>query len=89
MASTNSLDQVVFVPPQFNVITLSAGRLVMSGSNGTPNGTYYVLASTNLLLPASQWTPVFTNQFDDNGNFNFTNGNCLGMPCVFYILQVP
>jgi hypothetical protein len=47
--------------------------LIMSGSWGLSNATYYVLDSTNLSLPASQWTPVLTNQFDINGNFNFTN----------------
>jgi hypothetical protein len=87
-AVTNSLIQLVMAP-QFSGIVPGPAGLVMSGSWGTSNGTYYVLASTDLSLPTSQWTPVLTNQFDNNGNFNFTNAISTNLPDVFYILQVP
>jgi autotransporter-associated beta strand protein len=88
LSSTNNLNQVVVVVnPQFNLVNLGASGLVMSGSGGLANGTYYVLGSTNITLSLSQWTPLVTNQFDNNGNFSFTNPfgtNLQG----FYLLQL-
>jgi hypothetical protein len=74
-------------PPQFNGIKLGGNGLVMNGSWGISNGTYYVLVSTNIFLSLNLWTPLLTNQFDNNGNFNFTNIPGPGMPRQFYILQ--
>ena len=71
-ATTSYLGQQVMTP-QFNAITPGTDGLIMSGSWGTSNATFYLLASTNLNLPISQWTPVLTNQFDNNGNYNLTN----------------
>jgi hypothetical protein len=87
VAVTNSLGQMV-VPPQFNGIVLGSGGLVMSGSFGVPFGTYYILASTDMTLPVNQWTPVFTNQFDGSGNYNFTNP-ITPASGVYFILEVP
>ncbi len=42
-------------------------------AHGTNNGPYYVLSSTNVALPLSNWTRLQTNSFDANGNFSFTN----------------
>ncbi len=63
--------------------------VAMSGTGGVTNGTYYVLASTNLALPLSQWTPVTTNQFDASGNFIFTNSAPTNAPQEFFRLQLP
>jgi hypothetical protein len=48
-----------------------------------------VLTSTNLALPLSNWTRLFTNEFDGDGNFNFTNVPDTNAPQVFYLLQLP
>jgi hypothetical protein len=61
----------------------------MSGTGGVTNGTYYVLASTNVALPLNQWTPVVTNPFDASGNFTFTNTPAANAPQLFYRLQLP
>jgi autotransporter-associated beta strand protein len=61
------------IPPGFGSIALANGKVVMSGSGGPTNGTYYVVNSTNVALPLAQWTPIATNQFDSSGNFIFTN----------------
>jgi polygalacturonase len=45
---------------------------VIYGTNGIEGGIYYVLSSTNMTLPLSQWSPETTNQFDGSGNFSFT-----------------
>jgi fibronectin-binding autotransporter adhesin len=76
-------------PPHFNSVGLVGTNLVMSGNGGTAGSNYYVLASTNLLLPLVQWMPIVTNQFGTNGGFNFTNGVNSGTPQKFYLLQVP
>ena len=76
-------------PPVFGNISATANGLVMSGSGGTTNGTYYVLVSTNVALPPNQWMPVATNLFDGSGNFIFTNAMVPNSPQAFYLLQIP
>ncbi len=84
---TNYLGQLI-VPPQFNAPVLKSGALILSGSFGIPSGTYYILSSTNLSLPISQWTPVLTNQFDLNGNYLLTNP-FTPASVDFFILEAP
>ena len=43
--------------------------LLISATNGPANGTCYLLSSTNLALPLSQWTRVLTNTFGSDGSF--------------------
>jgi fibronectin-binding autotransporter adhesin len=58
----------------FNLPVISGTNLVLSGTSGTPNGTYNVLSTTNLALPVASWTVLSTgNAFDNSGNFSFTN----------------
>jgi hypothetical protein len=59
----------------------------MSGSNGPPSGTYYVVATTNVALPLASWTPVATNTFDSNGAFIFTAST--SKPGQFFRLSLP
>ena len=59
-------------PPVIGSLGFANGKLAMSGSGGVTNGTYYVLTTTNLALPATNWTRLQTNQFDGNGNFSLT-----------------
>jgi polygalacturonase len=93
--STATPGQVNFVvanppPPVINSVTLNSGtNLVVSGSGGTTNFSYYVLTSTNVALPLTQWTRIATNQFLSNGNFTFTNLISAGTPQKFYTLQYP
>ncbi|MGO8836867.1 MAG: beta strand repeat-containing protein [Limisphaerales bacterium] len=77
------------VPPLgFQGITpAGGGSFILSGTGGTSNGTYYVLASTNLLLPLGLWTPIGTNQFDGLGDFIFTNTAQTNIPQQFYLLK--
>ncbi len=62
------------LPPSINTggVLRSGSNLSVSGSGGTPGATYYVLGTTNLSLPLTEWTPVATNNFDASGNFNFS-----------------
>ncbi|MGD0260069.1 MAG: glycosyl hydrolase family 28 protein [Verrucomicrobiota bacterium] len=81
----------VSVPPTFGDIRVATGggSLVISGSGGTPDGIYYVLTSTNVAVPANQWTCVATNQFDGASHFVFTNTPDTNFPQSFYLLQLP
>ena len=53
-------------------IFISGGRLVFNGSSGDSNvgyANFYLLDSTNLATPISNWLRLFTNQFDAAGGF--------------------
>jgi autotransporter-associated beta strand protein len=76
-------------PPGFGSISLSGTNLVFTGSGGTSNGTFYVLSSTNMSLPLTNWTRLLTNQFDASGNFGITNPVDSSLLQSFYLLQVP
>jgi autotransporter-associated beta strand protein len=75
-------------PPVISGVKLSGGSLVLTGSGGPVNGTYYVLTSTNLATPLAGWTLLSTNRFDAGGNFNFTNGLNTNSSQGFYLLQI-
>jgi hypothetical protein len=74
--------------PGFNVSALSGTNLILNGTNGWPGQLYYLLASTNIALPRSQWIPIATNPFDPSGNFIFTNPANPSTPAFFYLLQL-
>jgi PKD repeat protein len=87
------LDDISVVPaqaqPDIASFSLSGTNLVLDGINGRAGGTYYVLMSTNLALPLSQWTPVATNVLGADGNFTITATNTVthSVPQRFYILE--
>lgn len=92
--STNTAGEVrlvvaVTAQPEFGGVTGTRDGLVFSGTGGPAGGTYYVLTSTNVTAPASQWRPVATNLFDSSGRFTFTNSPGSGVPALFYRLAVP
>jgi len=76
-------------PPVIGNVGVSAGGLVVNGTSGITNGTYYVLTSTNLAMPLANWTRLLTNQFDAAGGFNFTNAMNPNSTQCYYLLQVP
>ena len=81
IVSTNSV-------PRFNVIKISGVNLVAGGTNGPHGGNYFLLTSTNLLSPFTNWARVATNPFDANGGFLFTNPVTSNTPVLFYLLQL-
>lgn len=70
--------------PVFTGTRRFGNSLVFTGTNGPPSSTYYVLGSTNVALPLSQWPSVLTNVFDESGNFTFTNNMNPNDPRKFY-----
>ena len=56
--------------PAFSSVGILGSHLLLSGSNGVPGVTYFVLASTNLgLLPVTSWARIATNVFSADGQF--------------------
>ena len=74
--------------PHITSVSLSGTSLVIGGTNGTAGRQFYVLTTTNVALPLSQWTTNTTGTFN-SGNFSITNTVNPGDPHNFYILQVP
>ncbi len=82
----------VLTSPLFGSITAAGGTnggFILSGAGGTNSGTYYVLTTTNLTLPLTNWTSIATNQFDSLGGFIFTNAAQTNAPQLFYLLKLP
>jgi hypothetical protein len=77
-------------PPGLVGIRLSGTNVVLNATNGFTGGTYYVLTSTNLATPLSQWSPVFTNVLSASGSFSLTASNTftVGSSRRFYLLRV-
>jgi len=88
--NTSGTLKVVALPvPRFSGYSISGNNLILSGSNGTPSHTYYVLSSTNVESSVASWSRIATNSFDNNGNFSFTTGISQAVPKRFFLLQVP
>jgi fibronectin-binding autotransporter adhesin len=81
--------KVVVGGPNISSVVAQGSNLLLAGTGGPSNGAYYVLASTNVALPLSNWTSIATQSFDSNGGFSFSTPMDPGMPRRFYVLQVP
>ena len=79
----------IAAPPHIGNVSVSGGNVILGGTGGIANGTYYVLTSTNIAAPLAGWTRLLTNQFDGAGNFNVTNTMNSNAPQSFYLLQLP
>ena len=87
---TNGILWISAAPgPWISSVQVIGTQLHISGSNGVPTGSYYVLASADLNLPLTNWTRVTTNAFDSDGAFNFTAEMNAGIQQRFFLLQNP
>jgi rhamnogalacturonan endolyase len=82
------LSVVALTPPTIGTPNLAGGNLIISGSGGLAGWPFYLLGSTNVTLPAAQWTRLATNQFDGSGNFMLTNTIDSSLPRTFYRIQL-
>lgn len=84
-------EQVYPLPEPQLVQTISGGTDLQFAANCGFGGTFYLLSSTNLALPSSQWTPVWTNDimFRYENQFSATLSNVIptGGPQQFFRLQ--
>jgi rhamnogalacturonan endolyase len=92
LLNTNGLISVVVAPspsaPLISSVSLNGGDLIFAGTNGPVDATYYVLTSTNITVPLTNWTRIATNQVPANATFIFTNAISPGSAQGFYRLQV-
>ncbi len=75
-------------PPHIGGVSISGTNLTLTGTGGTPGATYYVLSSTNIVLPLVSWTPVLTNTFAADGGFTNTIPVLPTEPKRFYNLKL-
>jgi len=77
------------IPPFLTgLTTLSNGALQFSFTNGTPTG-FTVLASTNVALPASNWTAIGGASQISPGVYQFTDNQATNFPQRFYQVRSP
>ena len=86
--TAGTISVVVTATPAIGQLSISGNDLVFSGTGGVGGANYYLLGSTNLAAPLTNWTRLLTNQFDNSGNFDFTNTAGPDSPQQFYILKV-
>ena len=94
---TISVAPTVIIPtisPAITNFSLANGNqnVVINGTNGQSGGTYYLLTSTNVATPLSQWTAVATNVVSTSGasaafTFIGTNAVTSGVKQQFFILS--
>ncbi len=75
--------------PVIATVSFSGGNISLHGSNGSPYGTYRLLATTNLPATPDQWTVVSASSFDSAGNFNIQAGIDPSLPGQFFMLVSP
>jgi fibronectin-binding autotransporter adhesin len=70
-------------------LSVNGANIVITGTNGQAGDAYYLLQSTNMALPLSQWKVTATNVLSANGNFTFTGTNAVvpGNQQQFYLLS--
>ncbi len=85
--SSGVLSVVSTAGPVLTSIAAFGGNLILSGSGGSPSGTFYVLTATNLVTPLTNWVAWSTNNYDSGGNFRVTNPITAGTPQRFFRIK--
>ena len=65
----------------------AAGSVVLSGANGLADGVFYVLGSTNLATPITNWTHIATSTFDSAGRFSLSLPFSITNRQQFYLID--
>jgi autotransporter-associated beta strand protein len=76
------------VPATFAAPTVSGTNLTLTGTGGTPSGTYRVYSATNLATPLPKWTLIGNGSFEANGSFSFP-ATISTNAAEFFILEEP
>lgn len=80
--------RAVTAPPVISSTTVSGGNLIISAGSGIAYDACYLLTSTNLSAPLTDWSCVTTNYFDASGTTSFTNTISVDEPSRYFLLQV-
>jgi len=76
-------------PPFISGVSASGGNLFISGGGGVTNGTYQLVATTNIVLGLTNWTLVGNGNFDGNGNFSTFVPINPATPQRFFAVRMP
>jgi hypothetical protein len=76
-------------PPPTLAMSRLGANLIFTSSGGPAGGTNYLIATTDIALPSSQWARIRTNKFDLTGNNIITNAIPIGVPLQFYRINIP
>jgi hypothetical protein len=57
---------------QITNIQRSGASVQIAGTGGTSGGTFHLLASAGVTVPATTWSAIATNTFDGHGNFSLS-----------------
>lgn len=79
---------VMVAPLSISTVKAAGGELVVTGSGGTPNGSYTWLSTTNL-TPPIVWTTNSTGTFNSAGSFSNSIPIVPLQPNVFLRLKTP
>ena len=90
LAVNGNLSVAALPQPGITSFSLAGPDLVINGTNGVAGALCSVLMSTNVAVPAAQWTAVASTTLNSNGNFTqvATNSVDLTAPQRFYRLQM-
>jgi hypothetical protein len=89
LTNNGSLQVVLATPPLLGAALRNGSQLVLTGTGGIPGAECYLLSSTSLVLPQTEWAVLATNVFDAGGNFIFTNVLTADFPQRFFQLRLP
>jgi hypothetical protein len=76
-------------PTITQTITRDGNQVIITSAGGTAGATYRILTTTNVELPAAQWTPIVTNQLGASGGFSYTNVIQPNMPAQYFRVSLP
>ncbi len=68
---------------------ITGTNLDVGGIGGPPGTNFVIFTTTNVATPAALWTPLQTNQFDQFGVYDYTNGFNAAEPQRFFRLSYP
>jgi len=68
---------------------ISGGQLILTGTGGTPNGSYTWLTSTNVATPLTDWTTNSVGAFDGSGAFSNAIPVTSSPSPSFFVLRIP
>ena len=88
-AASVTIVEIVFTPTITQAITRDGNQVIINGAGGLAGASYRILTTTNVELPAAQWTPIATNQFGGSGGFAHTNILQPNMPARYFRVSMP
>jgi hypothetical protein len=89
LSASVTIPQIVFTYSPGETILRDGKNVVIVGTGGPPGSPFHLMASTDIALPISQWTPIATNQFDGGGSFRYTNAINANLPAWFFRIALP